>query len=170
MSLDTLAQIGEFIGGVAVLITLIYLVKETRQNTQAIKASTFHSANASLAELNLRIAENPSLGALVSKGFDPEFDRSDMSDQDWYQFGVFCRSMFNSFETMHVQYEQGLLPKDIWEKRIGTCKWFVSALPAWQIWWAQEKMLGIQIESFVTAVEQAKPMGSAKSYSQPSSE
>ena len=164
MDLGTLAQIGEFLGGIGVLITLVYLVRETRQNTQAIKAQSFHVSNSALAELNLRISENPSLGSLASQSFDPTFKRDQLTDQEWTQFGLLCRSMFNSFESMHVQYEQGLLSEDLWSKRMGTCKWFVTQLPAWELWWAQEKDLGIQLESFIEAVDSADPMGGATRY------
>ena len=151
MDLQTLAAVGEFLGGIGVIITLLFLIRETRVNTQAIKASSFHDANSALGELNLRIAENPDLGQLASRGFDPTSSKSDFSDDEWIRFGVFCRSMFNRFESMHIQYQQGLLPEDLWAKRMGTCKWFVTQLPSWRAWWEEEKALGIQLDSFVAA-------------------
>lgn len=164
MDLQTLAGIGEFLGGIGVIVTLVFLIRETRINTQAVRASSFHDANASLGELNLRIAENPDLGALVAKGFDPAVSRAAFTDEEWIRFGVFCRSMFNRFESMHIQYQQGLLPKDLWAKRMGTCKWFVTQLPSWKHWWEEEIALGIQLDSFVEAVNRAEPMSGAASY------
>ena len=40
MDLTQLANLGEFIGGVAVLVTLIYLVIQLRQNTQELQQTT----------------------------------------------------------------------------------------------------------------------------------
>ena len=40
MDLTQLANLGEFIGGVAVLVTLIYLATETRRNRIATQAAS----------------------------------------------------------------------------------------------------------------------------------
>ncbi len=40
MDLTQLANLGEFIGGVAVLVTLVYLVLQVRQNTSAVLSTT----------------------------------------------------------------------------------------------------------------------------------
>ncbi len=46
MDLTQLANLGEFIGGVAVVVTLVYLAAQVRQNTNAIKVSSYRSAKA----------------------------------------------------------------------------------------------------------------------------
>ena len=158
MNLESMAMIGEFLGGIGVFVTLIYLIRETRNNTKAIKASSFHVSNASLAELNLRISENPALGSIVEKGFNASLTKKDFTDDEWSRFTFFCRSTFNSFEAMHFAYQQGLLEEELWSKRMGTCKSFVTNLPAWNQWWSEEKERAIQDASFVTAVDTAVPM------------
>ena len=45
MDLTQLANLGEFIGGLAVLVTLVYLTFQIKQNTNAIKVSSFRNAN-----------------------------------------------------------------------------------------------------------------------------
>ena len=40
MNLTQLANLGEFIGGIAVLVTLVYLALQVRQNTSALRASS----------------------------------------------------------------------------------------------------------------------------------
>ena len=40
MTLDQLANLGEFLGGLAVLLTLVYLAVQVRQNTHALKRSS----------------------------------------------------------------------------------------------------------------------------------
>lgn len=39
--LDTLGNLGDFVGGIAVVITLIYLAVQVRQNTSALKAASW---------------------------------------------------------------------------------------------------------------------------------
>ena len=44
MTLSDLGSIGELIGGVAVVVSLIYVALQIRQNTRAIRASSHQSA------------------------------------------------------------------------------------------------------------------------------
>ncbi len=44
MDLTQLANLGEFIGGVAVLVTLIYLAAQIRQNTRSVEAAALGSS------------------------------------------------------------------------------------------------------------------------------
>ncbi len=42
MNLDLLGNIGEFIGGLAVIVTLIYLAFQVRQGTKTLRANSVH--------------------------------------------------------------------------------------------------------------------------------
>ena len=50
MTLDDLANLGEIVGAIAVLVTLIYLAIQLRQNTSAIKAQTYQEVYRDLRE------------------------------------------------------------------------------------------------------------------------
>lgn len=40
MTLEQYAAIGEFVGGIGVVITLVYLALQIRQNTKTVRSST----------------------------------------------------------------------------------------------------------------------------------
>ena len=42
MTIAELGSIGEFVGSIAVLVTLIYLATQIRQNTQSVRMSSHH--------------------------------------------------------------------------------------------------------------------------------
>ena len=42
MNWDAIGAIGEIVGAIAVVITLLYLAHQTRINTKAVKTSTFN--------------------------------------------------------------------------------------------------------------------------------
>ncbi len=56
MDLSQLANLGEFLGGLAVVVTLVYLATQVRQNTSAIRASSAQAFGDSINGLNLLIA------------------------------------------------------------------------------------------------------------------
>ena len=47
MNWDAIGAIGEVSGAVAVVVTLIYLAGQLRQNTQALRSSTYEAINSS---------------------------------------------------------------------------------------------------------------------------
>ena len=55
MTITELGSLGEFIGALAVLVTLIYLVLQIRQNTQSIRSqsrfSVLETLNADLRQI-----------------------------------------------------------------------------------------------------------------------
>ena len=51
VSLEDLGNLGDFIGGIAVVASLIYLAFQIRRNTLAIQASTIESASQASAEI-----------------------------------------------------------------------------------------------------------------------
>ncbi len=56
MSLIELGALGEFMGSIAVLATLVYLVFQIRQNTLSIRSqSRFHVLEALNADMKLRL-------------------------------------------------------------------------------------------------------------------
>ena len=56
MDLTQLANLGEFIGGLAVLVTLIYLALQVNQNTKTVRASTVQSLQESASSFLTSIA------------------------------------------------------------------------------------------------------------------
>jgi hypothetical protein len=159
---DAIGAIGEIVGAIAVVATLLYLAAQTRINTNAVKTSTFFEANESLAEMQLRLIENPDLFQIMVRAQRGEVD---FNEEDWLRFDYIYRSLSNRFEAMDIQYREGFVDKRMWQKRMGTFKWIVSNIPAAKKWWAMEKEFGIQDERFIESVDSAKPMSAATKWS-----
>jgi hypothetical protein len=70
MSFEELAAIGEFIGGVTIVLTLLYLAYETRRNTAIHIASTTSDAYLRWAECNQLIAGEVRVTELWVRIFD----------------------------------------------------------------------------------------------------
>ncbi len=61
LTIQDLGALGELLGSVAVLATLVYLAMQTRQNTMAIGAQLDGSRLASILNLNLAAATSTDL-------------------------------------------------------------------------------------------------------------
>lgn len=76
MDLTQLANLGEFVGGVAVLVTLVYLALQVRQGTQNTNASNYFGLVHGMNELNAVVACDPAPGQLWLRGLNEPSSRS----------------------------------------------------------------------------------------------
>ena len=65
MNWDAIGAIGETLGAIAVVVTLIYLAAQIRQNSRFVKAATYHSTMRARNEFNFAVATTPELSALL---------------------------------------------------------------------------------------------------------
>jgi hypothetical protein len=105
--LEALGNIGDFIGGLAVVITLIYLAHQIRQNTASVQAATVQSAAQANAELMDRFASDPELLKFYLAGVR---DFESLSADDRARFASVMGSIMHRGEGMVDQVERGLLP------------------------------------------------------------
>lgn len=114
MTIQDLANIGEVVGGFGVVISLLYLAVQIRQNTRAIRSSSYHQAAEQTWHYCLTIAQDASLAAILAKriaggGLEPEEDvRARAADQ----------ALVFGFENMLRLHEEGLVDPDVWDNFI----------------------------------------------------
>ena len=105
MSLSDLASLGSFVSGVAVLVSLVYLSLQIRQNTKHSRALIQQGRAARIADTAMRVAE-----LRADDGLNKCFDGApDISSKDLGRFLNICRAVFVSAEDSFLQKQQGLL-------------------------------------------------------------
>jgi hypothetical protein len=135
MTLSQLADVGELIGGVAVVASLIYLALQVRQNTRTVRGSTLHVNTDLWSSLFLRLAE-PGIAQAYIAGMAGQ---RDIRPLHYTQFFFICRTMFIAFENQYYQLRQGVLDPetyDAYQKSISTQ---FLAFPGFRIWWQQSR-------------------------------
>lgn len=105
MTLSDIASIGSLVSGFAVLVSLVYLGIQTRQNVRHSQALIQQGRAARISDTSLRMAE-----LRGDAGLNKCFEGSqDVSAQDVARFLFLCRSIFVSAEDSYFQHKQGLL-------------------------------------------------------------
>ena len=66
MDIMELGAIGELVGGVAVIASLVYVGLQVRQNTKAVLAATFQEVSRTSATFSVQMAEGPIIGSGLS--------------------------------------------------------------------------------------------------------
>ena len=133
--LEDLGNLGDFISGVAVVVTLIYLTLQIRQNTVSVRAATIQSAAQANAEMLDHFVRDPELHRIYQAGTR---DFESLSPEDRFRFASIMGSMLHRVEGMVYQSAKGLLPPESWEGGANRIKG-AFALPGTRAWWERGK-------------------------------
>ena len=112
MNWEAIGAVGEILGAIAVLVTLIYLAAQIRQNSQFVKAATYHSTMRARNEFNFAIATTPGVSALLIRAGDKSIT---FDAEERQRFNSLMWGFWNLFEDSLVQHTNGLLTPESWE-------------------------------------------------------
>jgi hypothetical protein len=81
MNWEAIGAIGEIVGAGAVVLTLLYLARETRKNAQALDATSTREFGFRLSEWHREAARDPELNRILQKSTQTEME--DYSAAEW---------------------------------------------------------------------------------------
>lgn len=131
MTLSDLADIGQVIGSVAVVASLIFVGLQIRQNTKANRASTLQM-NADYWLTYLTTLADSRFGDLYSKG---ALGREKLDGAQFGSFFFLCRATFMGCENQHYQYRSRLLDEDAYRGYEATIREQIAAFPGVRAMW-----------------------------------
>ena len=111
-----LGNIGEFVGAIAVLATLIYLTIQVRQNTNTIAGATEMEIAKEMAAFHARITADPELIQLYEKAASNQ----PMSESEILRYRWLFAEVFWLWEGVYRQYIRGLISDENWESIVTT--------------------------------------------------
>jgi hypothetical protein len=124
MNWEAVSAISELVGSGAILVTLIYLALQIRQNTASVQAST---RQALLQEDQLFISRGMDDPELILLRFKP-----DLSDEEKVRVNTYLITFFRIRESNWLQYRSGVLDEATWASYRGALTAFASArVRAW---------------------------------------
>jgi len=112
LTLEQVSYIAEIIGVVVVVLSLIFLAIEVRQNTNAIKLSTLHDVKEVIREVNLAWAENGDLAEIVYQGFQ---ESSTLTGATRVRFYATMHNLYLGYENLYHQKLAGALDPMHWQ-------------------------------------------------------
>jgi hypothetical protein len=149
MNWDAIGAIGETIGSVAVIASLIYLGVQTRTSAKATEGLVRRQIADSSQLAYLTAVDSPEFSSLVLRALT---SNADLESAERSQMIRFISSIFLNFEVAYHQYESGLY--DEWETvlRRRVRAMFKNSKFARE-WWEENKSDQFS-ESFSTAVDE----------------
>jgi hypothetical protein len=111
MDVMELGAIGEMVGGVAVIASLVYVGFQLRQSTHAQNAATIESHLHTLVTMNNLIAGDSELARIMSEGV---IDRSGLDRAEYFRFHLTLRGVFFAFDAFRIKREDNMVNDSLW--------------------------------------------------------
>ena len=110
LTIQDLGSIGEFIAAIATLATLAYLAIQVRQNTRALRASTFQEISTAMSLTSEAIATHPDLVSLVFKGAE---GLANLTPEELHRYNLTLLMIFRRLESVYVQRTLGSITAEL---------------------------------------------------------
>ncbi len=111
MSLSDLANIGQVIGAIAVVISLVYVALQIRQNTNAVRSATAQTVHEHFANWYHLVAADAELARITASGLR---DYASLSEQERTRFIAAFMSFLSYSQNAFLKWRQGLLAPSLW--------------------------------------------------------
>jgi len=113
MTLSDLGNLGDFIGAIGVIASLIYVGFEVRRNTKALRAQAHETVVSGYMAIVQVMADH---AETTAKGFQSSYEEFRIfSDAEKLIFFGVIYGFFKHFEQIYAQYKQGLIGASEWE-------------------------------------------------------
>jgi hypothetical protein len=137
VTFEAFGNVGDFIGGIGVVITLAYLALQIRQNSKSVKAA---SAQAVLGAITQSIASMASSSAASRVAVLGQTDFDQLSEDEQLQFAMWILGWFRVFEQAHHQFATGVLDPVQWKGHGAQIESTMQS-PVVRRWWAVRRVL-----------------------------
>ena len=141
MDLETLARLGEFVGGFAVIASLAYLAiqirqgnRQVEQNTKSLEASTHQAIIGDLNAFRALLVQSEDLGRIYLDGLE---DPSRLSPADQFRVRGLMQTLFSNLELQWKSRDSGLFSLDSLDRTVLG----VALASGARAWWAQARYL-----------------------------
>ena len=132
MDLDTLAKASDFVGGIVLVISLVYLAYQVRQNTQSQRSENYARVLERMSTVQAQLSMDADLHHVFMVGAE---DPARLSRAERLRFSWALYELFGAGEFMFHQSREKALPPEVWARWEAAIGWWLSH-PGMRAWWA----------------------------------
>ena len=150
LDITTLAAWGEFIGGIAVVVSLVYLAGQIRQNSRMLRASSTASTSQLLLSQNDAIIQDADAARFY---FDGMADSNSLSEVDRGRFNMLIHNQLHVTAQQYEFVHDGVGSTRVWDQHERGLRWQLQQ-PGIQQWWREfaEVCFGTEFIEYVNGL------------------
>ena len=154
MNWDAVSAIGQVVGALLVGVTLVYLALQLRQNTAALRSSTFLAISTLMGSSMEVLAIHPDLASLLIKA---ESGLDALSGADRARFAFLMMMIYRRLEAVVVQCHLGLIDHGLTEGFERSALSALASTGARQWWEGSKSAFNTIFSTWVDATIAADP-------------
>ena len=104
--------VGELVGALAVVGSLVYVGRQMKQNTAAVRGATYLSIGQWIGHTYSQWADSDRIPGLIQQFSGEGKKLSDFTPEDQTRIRLLLLAAVRGVETIHIQVQQGTLPSD----------------------------------------------------------
>jgi hypothetical protein len=160
--LSEIANLAEIFGALAVLVSLIYVGYQVKQNTSAVRSATAQEVHNNYAVWYQNVASDAALSEVSLKGLQ---DYSSLTDLEKIRFVSTFMAFLSYSQNAFFQYTDGLLSNHLWEGWVFVMMNLLSTPGGGEFWGERSYMFSQEFQGFVTTeVMTREPHENARSF------
>jgi thymidylate synthase ThyX len=155
VSIQELGSLGEFLGAIGVIVSLIYLATQIRQNTRAIRSSAVQASTSITGSTVALMGQNPHNADVFHRGLR-SYD--ELSESEQTHFTIMVSGVFTNADATYWDHRHGLLPPEVWDRSQRLVQFYMETPGGQRVWRiARRSLVSRPFAEFVDAT-----FGSAK--------
>lgn len=136
MNIEGFAQLAEIVSSIGVIVSLIYVSVQVRQNTRALKATTYNEVTANSVSIMSPWHAHPEFAEfLVRMLADPD----SATPAQKLRFHVMLLTAFRHWDNLYYQFRNGALDREMWESYDRSLTLWL-ANKAWRDWFCNNSL------------------------------
>ena len=106
LKLSDIGNIAEAIAAVGVILSLVYVAVQIRQNTQAIRAASYQGLAEGVAEFQTILIENEDFARIYVQALE---DPNELNPQEQLRFDTYIGNFFTKVDVAVDLYKRGMI-------------------------------------------------------------
>ena len=145
MNWQAIGTIAEIVGAVAVVISLIYVAVQIRQNTRQVHVAAHDGTTRDFRELIRSITTAGLTEVMVRGNEDPD----SLDDRQKLDYAFIVYDMFKAFENVHYHYLHGTMGEDAWRGWARFIEQYATAPGAQRYWKVRRDIFTSDFRDFI---------------------
>ena len=135
MTWSAFGAIADLVGAIAVVASLVYLSRQVRQNTTAVRTANAAAVQSNFQQLARVFYSDRQLGALVLRTMSGDLPEN---PEDRLAVWAYFFDMLKTAEVAHRHYLRGDLDADLWEASLAFYRAYFET-PGFRAYWRERQ-------------------------------
>jgi hypothetical protein len=147
MNWDAAGAVAEIVGALAVVISLLYLAVQLRNQNRESRAAAMHEVWSGFRE-SVSLLGNPDTSVVYAKALANE----KLTDAEQMQLLVNIQNMFRVWEEAFMQQRRGRLDPEVWDSMLRQIMFVKGSPPFVYVWELRKEVFGTAFQEFINGL------------------